>query len=123
MRTWARVCVLAGAAAMAAGCDRGDDQRTDTLTRDVVTGARAALGPELVAALDSGNAAIRAAEYERALQHYRRATELDPDAAAAWFGVYMAAGALGRPDEAEAALERARAAAPGATLLRPDTVP
>jgi len=108
---------------LASGCGRGDDQRTDSVTRDVVERARSGLDPALVAHLDSGNAAVRTGELERALRHYRSATEIDPDAAAAWFGVYMAAGALGRVDEAGDALERARRAAPGATLLRPDTVP
>jgi len=125
---WLRACGPARTAwillaVLPSACGRGDDQRTDSVTPDVVERARAALDPALLAQLDSGNAAVRTGEHEIALRHYRTATELDPAVAAAWFGVYMAAGALGRFEEAGDALERARRAAPGATLLRPDTLP
>ena len=47
------------------------------------------------------------------------AVELNPDAAAAWFGVYMAEKALGNEEAAAEALERAQDVQPGATLLHP----
>jgi Flp pilus assembly protein TadD len=74
-----------------------------------------------VAQLDSGNAAYRRAAYEPALRHYVRVTELAPDQAVGWFGLYMAHHALGNLEAADSALARAREVAPGASLLR-DTV-
>lgn len=103
-----------------AACDPGDDQRTDTITREDVRGAQAALDPAVVAALDSGNAAYRETDYPAALRHYQRATELDDDLAAAWFGVYMAQLALGNLDAAEQAMDRAQTLAPGASLIHPE---
>ncbi len=100
-----------------------DDQRTDTVTPDDVRQAREALDPRLVAKLDSGNAAMRARDPATALEQYREATAIDPESAAAWFGVYMAAGALGEEEEAVAALDRARGLEPRASLLDPDTLP
>jgi tetratricopeptide (TPR) repeat protein len=100
----------------AASC-RPDDQRTETLDPHEGMQARELMAPEVVAQLDSGTAAYRADAYEAALRHYRRVTELDPELGAGWFGVYMAAHASGRTEEAEAALERARGIVPGATLL------
>ena len=96
---------------------RPDDQRTDTLNPHEGMQARAEMAPEVVAQLDSGTAAFRADDHEAALRHYTRATELDPENGPGWFGVYMAERALGRPETAEAALERARGVVPGATLL------
>ncbi len=114
--------VTAALVASVAAC-RADDQRTESVTPDVVRSARERLDPRLVALLDSGNAAMRANDPSGALEHYRRAASVEESSAAAWFGVYMASDALGLEDEAEAALERARALAPGASLLDPDTVP
>jgi hypothetical protein len=96
---------------------RPDDQRTDTLDPHEGMQARADMAPEVLAQLDSGNAAFRVDDHARALVHYRRVTELAPDLGVGWFGVYMAEEAMGNAGEAEAALERARSAVPGATLL------
>lgn len=104
------------ALAAALSC-RPDDQRTDTLNPHEGMQARDDMAPEVVAQLDSGNAAFRADDPARALIHYRAVTELAPDLGVGWFGVYMAEEALGHAEEAEAALERARSAVPGATLL------
>lgn len=101
---------------VAPGC-RPEDQRTDSIDAAAVGSD---VDPGFAAQLDSANAAFRRADLEPALRHYRRAIELDPDAAAGWFGIYLTERALGHPVEAEAALERARSSAPGASLLRPD---
>lgn len=109
-----------------AACDRPDDQRTGTIRDRDVREARAALAPAVAAALDSGNAAYSDRDYERALRHYTSVVELDDDAAAGWFGVYMAHLALGNAEAAEAAMAQARIRAPGASLMQPDpsrTVP
>jgi Flp pilus assembly protein TadD len=109
--------------AVAVSC-RPDDQRTETLDPHAGMQSREEMPPEAVAQLDSGTMAFRADDFEAALRHYTRVTEIAPDIGAGWFGVYMAAEALGEEDLAEEALERARDAAPGATLLHgEDTLP
>ena len=102
--------------AAAVSC-RPDDQRTDTLDAEQGMLAREDMPPAAVAQLDSGTAAYRADDFEAALRHYTRVTEVAPDLGAGWFGVYMAAEALGDAEGAAEALERARGAVPGATLL------
>jgi len=96
---------------------RPDDQRTDTLDAQQGMQAREDMPPAAVAQLDSGTTAFRADDLEAALRHYTRVTEISPDIGAGWFGVYMAAEALGDTERAEEALERARGVVPGATLL------
>ena len=98
---------------------RPDDQRTDTL--DPIEGmlAREDMPPEVVAQLDSGSIQFRADSFEVALAHYRRVTEMVPEAAAGWFGVYMAQQALGNSDAAAEALQKTQDAVPGASLVYP----
>jgi Flp pilus assembly protein TadD len=97
---------------------RPDDQRTESVDPAALL---ASLDVAVVAALDSGNAAFRAGDLEGAARHYRRVTESAPETAAGWFGLYMVEQARGNEQAAEAALERARGVAPGASLLRPTT--
>lgn len=97
---------------------RPEDQRTETVD-PTGTQTRAQLPPQVVAQLDSGTAAYREEDYEGALVHYAKATELAPEAAAGWFGVYMVQHRLGRAEEADRALARAQEAAPGASLIHP----
>lgn len=101
--------------ALLGGC-QPDDQETHTLDPRE---ARAERSPELLAALDSGSNAYRARSYEAALEQYTHATELDPDEAAGWFGVYMAQRALGNIEASDEALDQARSLAPGATIIHP----
>lgn len=61
----------------------------------------------VAAAVDSGNAAFRAGDYGAARRHYAEATRAGPEVPAAWFGLYMAEGALGNAAAAESALARA----------------
>lgn len=113
------VVVLTGCALLTT-CAPPEDQETGSITRDDVRSAREDLPANVAAAIDSGNAAYRAEDYENALRHYRAAAEDDEDVAAAWFGIYMAELALGRVDEATRAIERARELAPGASLIHPE---
>ena len=99
---------------------RPDDQRTETLDAGEAVRRRADLAPGVVAQLDSGGAAFRDDRFSAALEHYTRVTELAPDLGAGWFGVYMARQALGDLEGAEAALERVRQIAPGATIVHED---
>lgn len=105
--------------AAAVSC-RPDDQRTDSLDPGQAMQAREDMPAEVVAQLDSGSTAFRHDDYEAALVHYTRATEMAPEVGAGWFGVYMAEDALGNAEAAHEALERAQALVPGATLIHDD---
>ena len=112
----ARRVVLSLLVVAATSACRPDDQRTDTVDPAAVAGS---LNMEVAAQLDSGNAAYRAGSLDAAATHYQRVADLDPETAAGWFGLYMVASARGDSVAAAAALERAREAAPGASLLHP----
>ncbi|HVX38217.1 MAG TPA: hypothetical protein VHB25_01495 [Gemmatimonadaceae bacterium] len=80
------------------------------------TSARSSLPPETRAALDSGNSAYRAGQYEKALASYRSAAKSAPDNAAPYFGIYMAAGKLNNKalaDSATAAINARSGGQPG----------
>ena len=106
-------------------CSPPDDQETGSIRGEEVRQTREELPAELVAALDSGNAAYRRGDYEAALAAYEQAVAEDDDVAAGWFGVYMAHLALGNTAAADSAMARAQALAPGASLIHPgrDTTP
>ena len=101
----------AGAALLLAlaACGRGD-----------AAGARraapraAAIPREVRAQLDSGNAAYRGRDFRAALRHFREAARLGPGQPVAWYGVQMAADALGDRAAADSAATRLRALAPSA---------
>lgn len=111
--------------ALLVACAPPEDQETGTIRDQDVRQAREELPPELVAALDSGNAAYRRGAYQDALSAYRRVVDHDEGVAAGWFGIYMAELALGNPEAADSAMARARDLAPGASLIHPerDTLP
>lgn len=101
--------------ALSWGCSPPDDQRTETL--DPTTAGREISGEARIQ-LDSGNAAFRVQDFEQALIHFTRVTELEPDDATGWFGLYMAHDAMGNTEAADSAIARARSEAPGASLIR-----
>ncbi|HSM62028.1 MAG TPA: tetratricopeptide repeat protein [Longimicrobiales bacterium] len=113
-----RGLVLVLAVAAAVSC-RPDDQRTETMDPQEAIQKREDLDPRVVHHLDSGSVLFRNDDHQGALREYRAATEIDPNAAAAWFGVYMAEHALGNEEAAQEALQRARSTVPGATLIHP----
>ncbi len=115
---WALLLAVVG---VGVGC-RPADQATETMDARALREARESLSEAALAALDLGGEAFRIRDYAGALEHYRRAAELEPDEAAPWFGIYMAQRALGNLEAADSALARARSVAPGASLLR-DSVP
>ena len=96
-----------------------DDQRTDSVDPETGRRERAQWPAEVVSAVDSGNVAMRADAAESALAYYRRAVEISPDNAPAWFGVYMAERALGNQAAADSALQTVMSLAPGASLVHP----
>lgn len=120
VRVTARIVLTLGMMTLAV-C-RPSDQRTDTMDTQALEAARTSLSDAARSALDLGGQAFREQDYDRALEHYRRAAEIEPDAAAPWFGIYMAERARGNAALADSALIRARRAAPGASLLL-DSVP
>lgn len=101
------------------GC-RPDDQRTDSVDPVAARQERESWDPVMTAQLDSGNAAIREDDFEVAQRHFLRVTEMAPDVAAGWFGLYLAEQGLGNDEAAEEALERTRGIASGATLIHPE---
>jgi tetratricopeptide (TPR) repeat protein len=62
--------------------------------------------PEIRDALERGNAAFRADEFEEALQHYQEALRMDSTVEASLFGLYIAHEALGNTEEAQAIREK-----------------
>lgn len=105
---------------------RPDDQRTDSVDPVQARQERESWDPSMTAQLDSGNAAIRRDDFAAALRHFDEVTEMAPDVAAGWFGLYLAQQGLGDIEAAMASLERARSIQAGATLIHPtpgDTVP
>lgn len=64
-------------------------------------------------ALARGNEAMRAKQYEEALNAYRAAAAASPHNAAPYFGIQMAARAMGNPALADSAGRRIRALSPG----------
>jgi hypothetical protein len=99
---------------------RPDDQRTDSVDPNAGVQDRALWSEEMRMHVDAGNAAIRADSFDVARDHFLAATELEPDVAAGWFGLYMAEQGRGDEEAAAAALERAQAIASGASLIHPE---
>ena len=106
------------AAAAVTGC-RPTEQKTETLDAQAAAQARENLPQEVVAQIDSGNAAFRAGDHQAALDHFTRAKDLKDDVAAAWFGIYMSQHALGNEEAAQEAFTKAQKISPGATLIHP----
>ncbi|HEU4564709.1 MAG TPA: hypothetical protein VFS05_08680 [Gemmatimonadaceae bacterium] len=75
------------------------------------------LPPAARAALDSGNAAFREKAYDKALAYYRNGVKAAPDHSAPYFGVYMAAKAMGNLVLADSAMAQVKAHAKGATAM------
>ena len=119
-----RIAVILAVTSLWLVACRPDDQRTDSINPSAQA-TRGEMAPEAVAKLDSGNAAYRADDFQAALAHYTRVTELEPEQSSGWFGVYMAQKALGHEVAADSAFEKAQGLAPGASLIHPtaaDTV-
>lgn len=112
-------CALA--LALAAGCaPAAEEAPVDPDTAEVAQPTEVMVPPELAAQLDSGSAAFREDDFQGALTHYTRATEIAPASAAAWFGVYMAHRALGDDQGAAEALAKAQALDPSAAAAHPE---
>lgn len=96
-----------------------EEKPTRGITPETAEKQRALMDPVVVSRLDSGNAAYRDGEYERALTHFRRAVRYDSSNAAAWFGVFMTHRAMGNTAAADSAMGRVRKLTPEASLAHP----
>ena len=103
-----------------AACSPPEDQETGSVSREEMQKAQRALDPAVAVRLDSANAAFRRDDFTTAARLYREAANMDEEASAAWFGVYMAETALKNPAAADAALRRVQELQPGASLVHPD---
>ena len=95
--------VVAALIAALAACQPAESAEKIPLGRPAGEAAWAAPAAARTA-LDSGNAAFRARDYDAALAAYRRAAAGAPDEAAPWYGVYMVAEATKRSALADSAL-------------------
>lgn len=131
LRPIARAATLAAALAALTACERGTERPQgaaasatsaaagDSLPADhpPIGGAaggapRSTLPPAARAALDSGNVAFRAKQYDVALTYYRAAVDAAPGSAAPFFGIYMAARATGNAALADSAMKQVKAHSP-----------
>jgi tetratricopeptide (TPR) repeat protein len=106
--------VLVGLAGLAACDGRNDDaERIPLNGDDAMAEARAGWSSEYGALIDGGNSSYRAGDYDEAAETFRRATELEPQIAAGWFGLHMSETARGNQEAATEALNQAEALTPG----------
>jgi tetratricopeptide (TPR) repeat protein len=76
-----------------------------------------------MAALNAGNEAIRRKDYAAAQAQFEKARALDPQNAAPWFGIYMAAQARKDSAAADAALVEIRKRSPASPAASPSAAP
>lgn len=113
------VVPLLAAGALAAGllsaCGASDSTRRETsgASSDAAGVAGEGSGPKLplaaMTALDAGNTAYRAKQFDAAIASYRTAAAAAPEHAAPWFGLYMAANELKNTALADSAMQRVKA--------------
>jgi Flp pilus assembly protein TadD len=106
-----RITALIAVGLLAAGCNDGSQSEARMTIGDSDPGA-SRLAAEVREPIDNGNAAYRAKDYEAALAHYRLAAERAPEEPTTWFGVAMAAEALGEQAVADSARVRIEQLAP-----------
>lgn len=87
-------------AGLLAGCGKNG---SDAPKQDLGTPASTTLSPAARAQLDSGNTAFRAGDIQAAREHYRATTQMAPNVAAGWFGMYLSETRLGNKAAADSA--------------------
>jgi Flp pilus assembly protein TadD len=107
-----RFAPLAVLALLAVGCANEGDAARTTVGQEMGEEPRSTLAADVQAPIDAGNQAYRNRDFAEALAHYRTATERAPNEATAWFGVAMAADAMGNRELADSARVRIEALAP-----------
>lgn len=120
-RSVTRVLLPPAAALLLAlvACD-GQGERAESTSPPTAEQGRGELSPVVAARLDSGNAAYRQGDYERALDHYRRAAGYQEESPAPWFGIFMVHRARGDSAAADTALAQVRELSPEASLVHPE---
>jgi Flp pilus assembly protein TadD len=117
-----RTAAVLAAVIVIAACRGDDGLRDDQSTGSIDSAAwRQArdLPPDVLAALDSGNAAFRAKDFNVAREQYLRAIELAPGESSGWFGLSMVERQLGNIAAADSAMMRVRELTPEASLVAP----
>ena len=114
------ILALASLTTISAGCSKDDSAARVPLDQvGSQSGSQGPAGgtlsPEVRAALDRGNEAYRAKRYDEALAAYRDAAAAAPNEAAPYYGIQMAARALGRTALADSAEEKIRVLSPGSS--------
>lgn len=100
------ILLAAGLTVGCGGSGGGSSSSADSASTSASMPGRDSLPPTVRAQLDSGNAAYRAGDYEEASRHYRATVQEIPDLASGWFGIYMAAEAMGDSATADSAKAR-----------------
>jgi Flp pilus assembly protein TadD len=122
-----RTLLLISAAAVGAACGSDDAAANRMTLGEADPHAGAEYGTSLPAAIqthiDEGNTAYRARDYEGALRHYQAAADADPSQPTAWFGVAMAASAMGNEELADQARQRVQQLDPNLGAASHDTTP
>lgn len=109
VRPGTRAARVAGLALLAgsvwlAGCS-GKPARSSA---EVAADSAAALRARSQALIENGNQAFRTGDFALAARRYASAAVVDPDDPAAYYGLGMALGKLGRDEQARVAYGRAR---------------
>lgn len=100
-------------ALLAAGCNNeGAEAARTTVGQDTAQQPVSSLAAEVQEPIDAGNQAYRDRDFAAALAHYQTATQRAPDEPTAWFGVAMAADAMGNRALADSARVRIETLAP-----------
>jgi tetratricopeptide (TPR) repeat protein len=106
-----RIAALVAAALFVGACDDGS-KNAERMTIAEAGAGEDRLPAEVREPIDMGNAAYRAKDFETALAYYRQAADRAPDEPTTWFGVAMAAEALGNQPLADSARARIDLLAP-----------
>ncbi|MFI5370873.1 MAG: tetratricopeptide repeat protein [Candidatus Eisenbacteria bacterium] len=96
------------AALVTTGTLGGCSSRPARSREAVAADSAAAVRARSQALIENGNQAFRAGDYALAARRYASAAVVDPDDPAAYYGLGMALGKLGRDEQARVAYGRAR---------------
>ena len=109
MRRTLTLALGAGLAASLAACKTEQDAPKTPIGSNAGQAARDVMPPAARAALDSGNVLLRSGDAKGAVAQYTLAANADPNNAAPWYGVMMAAQRAGDQKLADSAAAMVRA--------------
>jgi Flp pilus assembly protein TadD len=102
----ARIAIVLTAVLVGAACQSQGEAANRVTIGESPAEAGYGLPTTIQQHIDEGNIAYRAKDFAGALRHYQQAADLDPSQPTPWFGVAMAASALGDEELAESARQR-----------------